>query len=104
MKGACFPTFLKHYHGMVGKDENVFFRQTPSGKIVLASYNRDKARNRVPTEKELAQRERFKKAHEMAVDLIMDASTRPALEAEYKNQNKYTTLLGYVTAKVFKEV
>lgn len=104
MKGACFPTFLKHYHGMVGKDENVFFRQTPSGKIVLASYNRDKARNRVPSEAELEHRERFKKAHAMAVDLIMSASSRPALESEYKNQSKYSTLLGYVTAKVFKEV
>lgn len=104
MKGACFPSFLKHYHGMVGKNENVFFRQTPSGKIVLASYNRDKAKNRVPTDAELAHREKFKKCHELAVDALMDSTKRPLLEKEFKDQDKYSTLLGYVTAKVYREL
>lgn len=102
MKGACFPFFLEHYHGMIGKNQTAYFRETPSGKTILARFDPMKAKNRVPTAAQLQMQQKLKQAHEEAVDLIKSASTRPALEAEYKAQSKYSTLLGYVTAKVYK--
>lgn len=39
MKGACFPFSLEHYHGMIGKDQTANFRETPSGKIILARFD-----------------------------------------------------------------
>lgn len=103
MKKACFPFFMKDYHGMIGK-EDAFFRQTPSGRIIIAKYNRDKAEKRVPSDKEIAHREKFKQAHQNAVNAIMNATERPALEAEFKAQSKYCTLLAYVTAKMYREL
>ena len=87
---------------MIGQDEDAFFRETPSGKIIIARYNRDKAINRTPTPNELEARAKFKEAHEKAIEAIKSATTRPALEAEYKAQSKYSTLLGYVTSKMYK--
>lgn len=104
MKGACFPFFLEHYHGMIGKDQTAYFRETPSGKIIIAKYNRDKANNRTPSAAEIEQRNKFREAHEMAIDALKNSTKRPTLEAEYKAQSKYTTLLGYVTAKMYKSL
>lgn len=102
MKGACFPFFLEHYHGMIGKDQTAYFRETPSGKIILARFDPMKAKNRIPTPAQAQVQQKLKQAHEEAVDLIKSASTRPGLETEFKAQSKYSTLLGYVTAKVYK--
>ncbi len=102
MKGACFPFFLEHYHGMIGKDQPAYFRETPSGKIILAKFDAKKAKNRVPTENQLKVQRKLKEAHEAAVAAIMSAATRTDLENEFKAQSKYSTLLGYVTAKIYK--
>ncbi len=88
---------------MIGKDENSFFRETPSGRIIIAKYNREKAKKRKPTEKELIQRARFKAAHEKAIAALMSSELRPGLEAAFKAQDKYPTLLGFVMAKMMEE-
>lgn len=102
MKGACFPFFLEHYHGMVGKDQSAYFRETPSGKIILARFNAKKAKNRQPTENQKKLQERFRTAHQQALDALRIKESRDLLEAEFKAQSKYPTLIGYVTAKLYK--
>ena len=101
MKGACFPFFMKHYHGMIGQNEDAFFRETPSGRIIIAKYNREKAQKREPTEKELKLRAKFKQAHTEAINALMIAETRREIEEEFKAQSKYKTLIGYATAKMY---
>ncbi len=101
MKGACFPFLMKHYHGMIGQNEGAFFPETPSGRIIIAKYNREKAQKREPTEKELKLRAKFKQAHAEAISALMHADTRSQIEDEFKAQSKYKTLIGYATAKMY---
>ena len=50
---------------------------------------------------ELERQEKFKKATQAAKAALADGTQRTALEAEFQNQSRYTTLRGYVIAKEY---
>lgn len=102
------PQHIAALHGQVGVKFNkrqrsfTYFAQRYD-VTHLNRYSRNETYDFSPAQ--LASQARFKAAHEQAIEAIMDASTRPGLEAEFKSSGgKYNTLLGYVFAKILKEL
>lgn len=85
MKGACSPFFLEHYHGMIGKDQTAYFRETQSGKIIRARFDPMKAKNRIPTPA-------FKVKVKVNVNVKVNVLKQPQIcnPTLYSNPTKYT--------------
>lgn len=86
-------------HGKVSSKDHTFYRHV----FGITRLNRLSKRQSATkyTENQLRVQSLFKAAQEAARNALMEAATRPTLEAEFKAQSKYKTLWGYVFAKFY---
>ena len=89
------------FHGKICKHSDIIFKEMYGNQFTSQICN---PRTKPFSEAELARQEKFRQAATATKTALNDPSTRATYEAEFKAQNKYKSLYGYVLAKEYAKL
>jgi hypothetical protein len=92
---------IESMSGKVCRHSNVYFFRR-NGKIFTGK--RCHPSTKAPTTAQTAQQNKFATAHANAATALADPTQRAALMAAFRNQQKYSTLNGYVFALEYRKL
>ena len=92
---------FQHFKGKICKHTQIIYKEMNGNKFTSQICH---PRNKPFTAEELARQTKFKTAALSARTILADQTQRAAAEAEFKAQNKYNTLYGYVFAQEYAKL
>lgn len=94
---------LDAFHGKYGRTDRVYARVRKFDNRTLGIALKHPVTNNPPTEEQKAVQEKFKTVQTKVKTILADPAQRAQYLAEWKAQRKYTTLRGYVFAKLYND-
>jgi len=113
---------IREIHGSISKDSNFYYRRTPSGKTIVCMKPGQRApkipeltpeqveeqRQKVITEAQRKQQERFKLLQTQVAEIMQTTATkewfRQKWQAQLKKSNCKATLRGYIMSYLSERV
>lgn len=92
---------IEQMHGKVCSHSDTYFAYRNGTQYTGTRCNQ---RTTPFSEAEIANQQKFKKAHAAALTRKNDASQHAADLANFKKQTKYKTILGYLIAEEYKKI
>ena len=89
------------FRGKICKHSKIIFAQRGQTQYTSQICN---PRTKAYSEEEIARQAKFKQAVVNANAALADSTQKAAYEVEYKAQNKYKSLRGYVIAKEYEKL
>jgi hypothetical protein len=89
------------FRGKICKHSNIIYKKLRQTQFTSQICN---PRTKPYSAAELARQSKFRTAAAATKTALADPTTRATYEAEFKAQNKYTTLYGYILAQEYAKL